>query len=582
MNRKQIILIGLFSVALSGHGFVPTFTSTGGLRRWDLVTLPSSVGTNIVNRNTRAIRYFLASDGWSSTNTAAELNAVRASFAQWQAIPNTILKFEDAGLVAPGVDVNTSDGTNAVYWAKTSTVVNGGHSDISGALGVTFVSFFTDGTHAQGDIVFNGVQFNWFTDFTNLTNAAQYIEGTALHEIGHFIGLSHSPLGGASLLYTGAHGIDSEAGLSSDEICAARFIYPQTNQVALRGTLRGQVTKNGTNILGAVVTVEDPSGMMIAGTVTRSTGTYELSALTPGNFQVRVTPLDPAAATEYLVKGSFISSDYNAAETRFLPTTNFPVTLQAGVTNTLNFAVIDAQPAFRISNVRDATTNAGSFSWAPLPTRVRQGQSNITVGVASSSLPSNGVTLTITGDGITAGATTFRTNAFSTGLNFISQLISVSSNATPGLRSFIVQQGTNLAYANGFFDLLPAQPDYNYDGLDDNFQRQYFGLFTGPQAAPGVDAEGDGFSNSAEYVAGTVPTNAASLLKIDQVTQSGSSATVTCRTVPGKRYQLLSRPLVESGTWQAVGIPVQAIAATTALLDPLATGARFYRVQVLP
>src|SRR4051812_25178472 len=372
MNGKRIILIGLLSLALASHAFVPTFTTTGGLRRWDLVTLPVSVGTNIVNRNTRAIRYFLASDGWSSTNTAAELNALRASFAQWQAIPNTILKFEDAGLVAPGIDVNTSDGTNVVYWAKTSTVVNGGHSDISGALGVTFVSFFTDGTHAQGDIVFNGVEFNWFTDFTNLTNAGQYVEGTALHEIGHFIGLSHSPLGGASLLYTGTHGIDSEAGLSSDEVCAARFIYAQTNQLALRGTLRGQVTKNGANLLGAVVTVEDSSGTMIAGTVTRSTGTYELSPLVPGNYQVRGTPLDPAAATEYLVKGSFISSDYNGAETRFLPTTNFPVTLQAGVTNTLSFAVIDLQPPFRISNTRDATANAGSFSWAPLPIRVRQ------------------------------------------------------------------------------------------------------------------------------------------------------------------------------------------------------------------
>src|SRR5213075_3072649 len=100
--------------------------------------------------------------------------------------------------------------------------------------------------------------------------------------------------------------------------------------------------------------------------------------------------------------------------------------------------------------------------------------------------------------------------------------------------------------------------------------------------SPAVDADGDGFSNSDEYIAGTVPTNAASLLRIDQVTQAAGSATVTCRTVPGKRYQLLSRTLVQSGTWQAVGIPVQAIAATTALVDPGVTGARFYRVQVLP
>ena len=40
-----------------------------------------SVDTNVVNPNTKAIRYFLASDAYSTTNTAAELNALRASFA---------------------------------------------------------------------------------------------------------------------------------------------------------------------------------------------------------------------------------------------------------------------------------------------------------------------------------------------------------------------------------------------------------------------------------------------------------------------------------------------------------------------
>jgi len=34
--------------------------------------------------------------------------------------------------------------------------------------------------------------------------------------------------------------------------------------------------------------------------------------------------------------------------------------------------------------------------------------------------------------------------------------ISVASNATPGLRSFVLTQGTNVAYANGFIEVLPV------------------------------------------------------------------------------------------------------------------------------
>ena len=113
----------------------------GNPLRWQLINLNLSVHTNVVNRNTRAIRYFLASDAWSATNTAAELNALRASFAQWQSVSGTVLKFEEAGLLAPPVDVNRNDNTNILFWVKSITVVNGGLDDISGRLGVTFTSF---------------------------------------------------------------------------------------------------------------------------------------------------------------------------------------------------------------------------------------------------------------------------------------------------------------------------------------------------------------------------------------------------------------------------------------------------------
>jgi hypothetical protein len=214
---------------------------------------------------------------------------------------------------------------------------------------------------------------------------------------------------------------------------------------------------------------------------------------------------------------------------------------------------------------------------------LRLGEANYYVGVASADLPTSGATLTVTGDGLTQGPVSFDPDNFGTGLNFISTEISVATNATPGMRTFIVQQGTNVAYANGFLEILPAVPDFNFDGLDDTFQRKYFPLFTVSNAAPAADPDGDGFPNSSEQIAGTNPTNAASLVKIDSVSHDASGTTVTWRSVVGKSYQLYSRAVVGVGTWNPVGIPVPALSTTTQKLDTTGTtGNRFYRVQVLP
>src|ERR1051326_8088696 len=130
-----VLVLVLFPAV--ARAFVDPVSAVGEPLRWHLnppdppdPPNPGGVSTNVVDPVTRAVRYFLAADGYSATNTAAELNAVRASFAQWQAISGTVLKFEDAGLVPAGVDVNTGDNRNVLFWAKSSTLVNGGMDDI--------------------------------------------------------------------------------------------------------------------------------------------------------------------------------------------------------------------------------------------------------------------------------------------------------------------------------------------------------------------------------------------------------------------------------------------------------------------
>ncbi|MSU58779.1 MAG: carboxypeptidase regulatory-like domain-containing protein [Pedosphaera sp.] len=587
MKIAKLALAIWLAANATAHAYVQNIVGSGATRHWELASPPGFVSTNSVNPTTHAIRYYLASDGASTTNTAAELNALRASIGQWLAITNTLLKFEEAGVINPPVDVNTGDGTNVFYWVKGTTFVNGGNDNIFGALGYTVSSYTaSDGTMFEADIVFNahtnaaGATNFWFTDFNDTANTTTFVEGVALHELGHLLGLSHSPVGGATMLFRGVSGLNTQAGLSDDDVAGGKFLYA-TNRTSF-GAISGTVTKSGSPVFGAAVFVQNSASNVVSGTVTRSGGTYELNMLPPGSYQVRVAPLDPATGTRLVAGVDIENPGFSSADTAFLPTTNTAVTVTANSTNIVNFTVSNAPPAFRITRTRKPASSPLSYSVSSTPVTMTVGQSNYTIGIGLTNMPTNSLTLTITGDGLTLGSSIVESNIFANVI-LVSVPISVASNATPGLRNFIVSQsGTNVDYANAFLEIQPAVPDYNWDGLDDRFQRQYFQVFTSSNAAPTSDPDGDGMNNVGEYIAGTVPTNAASVLKMQSVSRTNNTNTVRWSSVSGKKYQAAYRTNIASGSWSNLGSVVTAAGATSLQTDTTATNAfRAYRVQVL-
>lgn len=572
--------------AINVEGFVNYIDANGRPLRWNLVSPPVFVHPNVVNRTTRAIRYFVDRDLYSAANRNAELAAVRACFGQWQAGPGTILKFEEGGFVGPGADMNLYDNTNVVFWAKRSTLVNGGTDDIRTLRGYTIVASGPDNTIVEADTVLNGVDYGWRTDLNNPEGADPFIEGTLLHEIGHFIGLDHSPVGAATVVYDAGPGLTAELGLSADEIAAVRALYPAPGTLSGLGAVRGRVTMNRAAVLGAIVVAETSAGNIAAGTLSRANGSYELPALAPGEYQVRVSPLDSSLRDDLnsLLRGIDISDDFEFATTQFLPTPNLPVNIRASVTNTLDVTVTAGEPAFRLMGISRPSDHPDSDTADRWGSTIRLGQQNRYVGVVSESVPTAGAKLTITGDGISVGPTLIKPNRFFGRFHVLSVLISISPNATPGLRSFVVQQGGNLAYANGYLEVLPALTDFNFDGLDDTFQRRYFPLFTAPDAGPMADPDKDGFNNLWESQTGSDPTDPRSArFRIESVTLTTEGSLVRWQSAPGKQFQLYSRRDVPGSSWQPASPPLAARGSILQYLDATAKDEiRFYQVQLLP
>jgi hypothetical protein len=127
--------------------------------------------------------------------------------------------------------------------------------------------------------------------------------------------------------------------------------------------------------------------------------------------------------------------------------------------------------------------------------------------------------------------------------------------------------------------------DSNNDEILDRWQIEHFGYnFTSdPLAAGSADPDGDGWSNLAEYQAGTDPVNRASSLIIVNEQLTASNFDIQWNSIVGKKYQIQSSSNMVS--WADAGSFITATSTSTTWRDsdiPTPTTRRFYRIKVVP
>ena len=130
--------------------------------------------------------------------------------------------------------------------------------------------------------------------------------------------------------------------------------------------------------------------------------------------------------------------------------------------------------------------------------------------------------------------------------------------------------GNLLAKRTGSFQ------DSDADGMDDAWEQAMFGSL---EQTAGGDFDADGFSNRAEFLAGTDPGDAASLLRVTAQKQV-AGIKIEWPSVAGKAYQVQYKEDLSVPEWTNLGGVVTATGDFSSLVDTSTGSKRFYRVTL--
>jgi hypothetical protein len=153
--------------------------------------------------------------------------------------------------------------------------------------------------------------------------------------------------------------------------------------------------------------------------------------------------------------------------------------------------------------------------------------------------------------------------------------------------TYFVRVAGFASFTTGTYTLAVAeQPfsDQDNDGLPDSWELACFGNTNQPATGVSGDYDGDGSSNLDEFLAGTHPTNEASLLQLTGFSATNGPASVSWVAVPYRYYDVEACTNLAAGVWDYLGTVTNLNALGTLRFDDPAAPlppVRFYRVRCL-
>ncbi len=138
--------------------------------------------------------------------------------------------------------------------------------------------------------------------------------------------------------------------------------------------------------------------------------------------------------------------------------------------------------------------------------------------------------------------------------------------------------GTDSSSVASFSISIGASTDSDNDGIPDDFESAY-GLNPNSSSDAALDLDGDGFTNLQEFLAGTDPSDARSLLRIVGAADAGTASGVQFSSVLGKTYAVEENSNYPAAAWQGIASGKSGTGSVVTQTDAGASGTRrLYRV----
>jgi YD repeat-containing protein len=145
--------------------------------------------------------------------------------------------------------------------------------------------------------------------------------------------------------------------------------------------------------------------------------------------------------------------------------------------------------------------------------------------------------------------------------------------------------GKNIGYTYDNADNITLRAvvvflDTDNDSLDDHWETSYFGNLDRDGTG---DFDGDGQSDLAEFLAGTLPNDGASLLHVIDESLDSGGLTLVWTSVAGRVYRVQFKNSLDDPAWSDLPGDVVAAGTRASKVDPTAggLGRRFYRVMLV-
>ncbi len=296
---KKICVIGLLLalwVGAEGYVILTEQNSRGSIvtLRWS----PSRAGAGIP---------FVVNTGSFPFPESEVVRIAQQGFNDWGAVPSAFITFEYEGTAQ--LEASSNDNRNVIIYDATGEII--GAPEGSGIVAIARVINNDDGLITDTDIIFNGRDHEFSiaenTTPENLTD----LHAVMTHEIGHLLGLDHSPwvdepeLRATMFPYASNQAPRAERSLEADDIAGITAIYPVEG---LTGGVRGQVVSADGPAFGVhVVVYQADTEVFVASALSGSAGDqkgpngdgrYEILGLPPGDYHVAIVPHHPAISAD--------------------------------------------------------------------------------------------------------------------------------------------------------------------------------------------------------------------------------------------------------------------------------------------